>query len=53
MTDIPDGCTLEDLKTLNSILLKSGADITEMNCIRKHLSNVKEGFCPGLLFLQR
>lgn len=44
LTDIPDGCTLEDLKTLNSILLKSGADITEMNCIRKHLSNVKESF---------
>lgn len=50
LTDIPDGCTLEDLKTLNSILLKSGADITEMNCIRKHLSNVKGGLLSRLAF---
>ncbi|MBK6814765.1 MAG: DUF4147 domain-containing protein [Saprospiraceae bacterium] len=50
LTDIPDGCTLEDLKTLNSILLKSGADITEMNCIRKHLSNVKGGLLSRLSF---
>jgi glycerate 2-kinase len=43
MVDVPKGCTLEDLKSLSSILLKSGADITEMNCIRKHLSMVKGG----------
>jgi len=43
LTDVPDGCTLDDIKTLNSLLLKSGASINEMNCIRKHLSNVKGG----------
>ena len=43
MTDVPEGCTLEDLITLNDILLKSGASIIEMNCIRKHLSSVKGG----------
>jgi glycerate 2-kinase len=43
LADVPEGCTLEDLKTLNSILLKTGANITEMNCIRKHLSKVKGG----------
>ena len=43
MADVPDGCTLEDLKSLSSILLKTGANITEMNCIRKHLSRVKGG----------
>jgi glycerate 2-kinase len=43
LADVPEGCTLEDLKTLSSILLRSGADITEMNCIRKHLSKVKGG----------
>ena len=43
MADVPEGCTLADLKTLSSILLKTGADITEMNCIRKHLSKVKGG----------
>ena len=43
LADVPEGCTLEDLKILSSILLKTGADITEMNCIRKHLSKVKGG----------
>ena len=43
LADVPDGCTLEDIRLLNSLLLKTGADITEINCIRKHLSNVKGG----------
>lgn len=43
LADVPEGCTLEDLKVLNNVLLKIGADITEMNCIRKHLSRVKGG----------
>lgn len=43
LADIPDNCTLEDVMSVNSILLKSGANIQEMNCIRKHLSQVKGG----------
>jgi len=43
LTDVPNDCTLDDIKTLNNLLLKSGASINEMNCIRKHLSNVKGG----------
>jgi len=43
LADVPEGCTLDDLKALNSILLRCGANITEMNCIRKHLSSVKGG----------
>ena len=43
LADVPEGCTLEDLKAVNNILLKSGASIAEINCIRKHLSNVKGG----------
>ena len=43
LSDVPEGCTLGDLKTVSNILLKTGADITEMNCIRKHLSKVKGG----------
>jgi glycerate 2-kinase len=43
LADVPDGCTLDDLKAVNSILLKTGANINEMNCIRKHLSKVKGG----------
>ncbi|HMM55320.1 MAG TPA: glycerate kinase [Candidatus Desulfobacillus sp.] len=37
------GITLEDKQTVNRALLKSGADIAEMNCVRKHLSAVKGG----------
>ena len=34
---------LEDKQTLNAALLKSGANISEMNCVRKHLSAIKGG----------
>lgn len=43
LADVPTGCTLDDIKSLNQLLLKSGATIQEMNCIRKHLSSVKGG----------
>ena len=43
LTDVPEGCTLEDLKKVSNILLRTGANITEMNCIRKHLSGIKGG----------
>ena len=37
------GLTLEDKRAVNRALLASGADIAEMNCVRKHLSAVKGG----------
>ncbi len=37
------GITLRDKQTLNAKLLRSGANITEMNCVRKHISAVKGG----------
>lgn len=37
------GLTLEDKQALNRALLKSGANIKEMNCVRKHLSAIKGG----------
>jgi len=43
LTDVPEGCTLADLASLNDLLLKSGADIGEINCVRKHLSKIKGG----------
>ncbi|MEI7423295.1 MAG: glycerate kinase [Prolixibacteraceae bacterium] len=43
LADIPENCTLDEVKSVNNILLKSGANIQEMNCIRKHLSQVKGG----------
>lgn len=37
------GLTLDDKQTVNKALLKSGATISEMNCVRKHLSAIKGG----------
>ncbi len=38
-----DGVTLDDMKDITSQLLSCGADIVEINTIRKHLSSVKGG----------
>jgi len=38
------GLTLTDKQAINKALLKSGANIAEMNCVRKHLSAVKGGW---------
>ncbi len=38
-----DGVSMSDLKSLTQALLKSGAPITEMNVVRKHLSKVQGG----------
>src|SRR3546814_3620630 len=37
------GLTLADKQAVNQALLKSGANIAEMNCVRKHLSAIKGG----------
>ena len=37
------GITLAQKQTINKALLKSGAAISEMNCVRKHLSAIKGG----------
>ncbi len=39
-----DSISLEEIKLTNSILLKCGANITEINTIRKHLSAIKGGY---------
>jgi hydroxypyruvate reductase len=38
-----DGLTLDDKRAVNAALLKSGASISEMNCVRRHLSAIKGG----------
>ncbi len=48
------GVTIDELKKLNYELLKSGATIAEINCVRKHLSQIKGGRSlkiaePGLM----
>lgn len=40
---IPDDITLDDKIYVTNLLLKSGANIQEFNCIRKHLSKIKGG----------
>jgi len=39
----PKGLTLEDLQAVNRALLLSGANIREMNCVRRHLSQLQGG----------
>lgn len=43
LLEAPHKFTLEEMIAVNTALLRSGATITEMNVIRKHLSKVKGG----------
>lgn len=38
-----EGITLEDKQGISRALLRSGANISEMNCVRRHLSRIKGG----------
>jgi len=38
-----EGITLQEKQAINKALLRSGAAIDEMNCVRKHLSAIKGG----------
>jgi len=54
LADFPEDSTLNDMIIVNDLLLKSGADIKELNAVRKHLSKVKGGqlakaACPASL----
>ncbi len=41
--DAPDGLSLQELQETFQLLLRSGASIDEMNCVRRHLSQIKGG----------
>ncbi|WP_323798039.1 glycerate kinase [Nisaea sp.] len=43
LTAPAEGISFEEKQALNGALLKSGATIHEMNCVRKHLSAIKGG----------
>jgi glycerate-2-kinase len=47
MTCPAPGVTLEDLVRLTDLLLKSGATIAEINCVRKHTSQTGGGLILG------
>lgn len=38
-----DGLTLQEKQDISKALLASGANIAEMNCVRKHMSRIKGG----------
>ena len=40
---MPDGITLDEKQTTTDLLIKSGANIQEINCVRKHISKIKGG----------
>ncbi|HSX09570.1 MAG TPA: DUF4147 domain-containing protein [Candidatus Saccharimonadales bacterium] len=48
--EAPNTLTLDQITQVNQALLKSGADITEMNSVRKHLSRVKGGGLAKILY---
>ncbi|MGI8420291.1 MAG: glycerate kinase type-2 family protein [Candidatus Levyibacteriota bacterium] len=48
--EAPNKLTLDQVTEVNKALLESGANITEMNATRKHLSRVKGGGLAKLLY---
>lgn len=53
MTDLPGGLIPEDLYIVNNLLVRCGASINEINCVRKHLSLVKGGQLARRIFPAR
>jgi glycerate 2-kinase len=54
LPDFPDGSSLKEIILVNNLLVNSGACISEINAVRKHLSLVKGGqlakaVCPATL----
>jgi glycerate 2-kinase len=43
LADYPEGSSLQEVQQLFTLLLNSGADIHEMNTVRKHMSRIKGG----------
>ncbi len=43
LADLPEGLLPEELYIVNNLLIRCGASINEINCVRKHLSLVKGG----------
>ncbi len=43
LADLPQGLLPEELYIVNNLLIRCGASINEINCVRKHLSRVKGG----------
>lgn len=48
-----EGISLQDIQEMTRLLLESGADIREINCLRKHISLVKGGHFARISFPAR
>lgn len=48
LADIPEGLLPEEIYIVNNLLVRCGASIDEINCVRKHLSLVKGGHLAGI-----
>jgi hydroxypyruvate reductase len=43
LVSLPDGIALDEKRLVINFLIKRGANIDEINCVRKHLSKIKGG----------
>lgn len=43
LVSLPDGITLGEKRIITDLLIKCGASIDEINCVRKHISKIKGG----------
>jgi hydroxypyruvate reductase/glycerate 2-kinase len=50
LADAPAGCTPTDMMKLSDLLVNSGACISEINAVRKHLSAVKGGQLAKIVY---
>lgn len=53
LADCPEGITQKDLAGLNDILVRCGADINEINIVRKHVSGIKGGRLASIVYPAR
>jgi glycerate 2-kinase len=50
LADCPAGLAPSDIVEINNLLLLCGADISEINTVRKHLSGVKGGWLASVVY---
>ena len=49
LADLPENLMPEELYIVNNLLVRCGATINEINCVRKHLSRIKGGHLARII----